>query len=425
MEKKIDIYTSSINYEKILIDFILFIILPPIIGLPFIIFKTIQLKDKARYSDYLSFMICIAFYFGAINATKNPEGDQINYYVAYLNVPTQGFIGSLINIYGVLNPWEEARTRISGEFMNGVYNYFGYYLTFGYYPLFACLLTIANYILNFLGIYNFSKSLKKPHFPIIYGILILSFFYFYFQFLLQIQKQFLAQSIITYVLSSFAIKGKLGQKEYIMTAMAIFTHAATMLFVPFLFFRPLREKLNKKSLILLSIIFSIFIIIGPSIAGNIVSNLDENSSSTLTYGINRFANSEIHNDTEFGLVWSQIFVIAVPMMIIVLNKIWRKRNSLIKEHAFILNIILLLLLTIVAMYKQPTAQYRYFIMLIAFMPYTYFFITENLIKRDLCLKYISIIMIIWFYYQFDKIVWTYAPEIDIILKSPIILLFNN
>ena len=34
-------------------------------------------------------------------------------------------------------------------------------------------------------------------------------------------------------------------------------------------------------------------------------------------------------------------------------------------------------------------------------------------------------MIIWFYYQFDKIVWSFAPEIDIIIKSPILLLFGN
>ena len=51
-------------------------------------------------------------------------------------MPEQGFVGSLINIYGIQTTWEETKTHISAEFMNGVYNYVGYYLTFGYYPLF-------------------------------------------------------------------------------------------------------------------------------------------------------------------------------------------------------------------------------------------------------------------------------------------------
>lgn len=33
--------------------------------------------------------------------------------------------------------------------MNGIYNYLGYYLTFGYYPLYAALLTFMDYLLVF------------------------------------------------------------------------------------------------------------------------------------------------------------------------------------------------------------------------------------------------------------------------------------
>ena len=39
-------------------------------------------------------MACISIYLGAINATKSPDGDQVNYYVAYLNVPDLGFLKS-------------------------------------------------------------------------------------------------------------------------------------------------------------------------------------------------------------------------------------------------------------------------------------------------------------------------------------------
>lgn len=412
---------EKIEWSKIIIDCILFLILPPIIGLPYIIFKTLSLKNKAQKTDYISFMVCIGLYFAAINATKAPGGDQVQYYFAYKNVPIQGFIGSLINIYGLQRTWEETRTQISGEFMNGIYNYFGYYITFGYYPLFATIITFVNYIFNFLGIYKFARTLKKPHIPIVCGILILSFFYLYFQYLLQIQKQFLAQSIMMYVLASYAVSGTLKKRDYFFMVCAVFTHAATLLFIPLILYKPLRSNLSKRGLLFLGIVFSLLIIMGPELAGNVVSG---NDSSVLTYGVTRLAKAEGNSDGG-SLVTSQVIVIALPIALIVIKKLLFERKNILSEQAFILNVLLLLLLTITAMYNQPLAQYRYFMMIIAFMPYAYFFITKNVKTRDIILEIISLIMIVWFYYQFERIIWHFAPEFDIIIKSPILLIFGD
>jgi len=411
---------KDIQWSQIIGELIIFLLLPPVIGLPLVICKAFQYKNKINTTHYMAFIVCIATYFAAINATKTPGGDQWQYWAAYMNVPKVGFIKSLTYIYGF--DLDKELKSISGEFMNGVYNYIGYYITFGYYPLYAALLTFTDYILVFLGLYKFAQTLKKPHIPIVCGILILSFFYLYFQYLLQIQKQFLAQSIMMYVLGSYAVSGKMGRKEWIMTTCAIFTHAATTLFLPFLLFKPLRNRLTKVGLLCLGILFSILIIMGPQLASNVVSSMGD---SALSYGANRLAKSETNNDIEFGLVWSQIFIIALPITWIVFRKLWTERKVLIQAHAFILNVVLLLLLTITAMYKQPLAQYRYFMMIFAFMPFVYPFACKNTQQRDRTLKIIAGIMIIWFYYQFDKIVWSFAPEIDIIIKSPILLLFGN
>ena len=411
---------NNIQWSQVIVELIIFLLLPPIIGLPLIICRVFQCKNKINTTHYMAFMVCIATYFATINATKMPGGDQWQYWAAYMNVPKAGFIKSLIYIYGFdLN----IETKdLSGEFMNGVYNYIGYYITLGYYPLYIALLTFADYMLVFLGLYKFARTLKKPHIPIVCGVLTLSFFYLYFQYLLQIQKQFLAQSIMMYVLGNYAVSGKMGKKEWIMTGCAIFTHAATTLFLPFLLFKPLRNRLTKIGLLCLGVLFFILIIMGPQLAGNVASSLGD---SVLSYGANRLAKSEINNDTEFGLVWSQIFVVALPITWIVIRKLWTERKTLTQAHAFILNVILLLLLTVAAMFKQPLAQYRYFMMIFAFMPFIYPFICSNTQKRDRILKIIASIMIIWFYFQFDKIVWHFAPEIDIIIKSPIFLLFGN
>lgn len=413
----------SIKWEQVRPEFLLFIFLPPIIGIPLAGYRVLQYSSCKTPTRYWIFMICIAIYFAAINATKEPGGDQIQYFFAYQNVPKIGFWKSLIYIYGIDYLVDPTKTQISGEFMNGLFNYVGYYITFGYYPLFAALITFANYMLVFMGLYKFCLSLKKPHIPIICGIIIISFFYLYFQYVLQIQKQFLAQSIMIYVLGSYAYLCKMTKKLWIITTISIFTHAATLLFVPFLILKPLHKRLTRKGLLLIGTAFIIFIVLGPKLAGNITNS---ESSSVLTYSINRLAQSEAQNDTETNaLVTSQVIVIYIPLLLIVLRKLWLERKTLSNRNAFVLNVVLLLLLTVIGMFRQPLAQYRYFMMLLAFMPFVYPFITNDIKRRDAILKGISGIMIIWFYYQFETIIWSYAPEIDIIIKSPILLLFGN
>ena len=134
-------FERPLNITKVFTQVLLFMILPPVVGLPYAIYTISHGVIKKEKTDYFVFFICIAFYLAAINATKIPGGDQVNYYVAYMNVPIKGFWYSLCNIYGLLRNYETESTQISGEFMNGVYNYVGYYLTFGYYPLFEFLFT--------------------------------------------------------------------------------------------------------------------------------------------------------------------------------------------------------------------------------------------------------------------------------------------
>ncbi|MEW9603127.1 EpsG family protein [Bacteroides sp. L008] len=412
--------TEGVSWGRIVLMLLVFLIIPPFLALPIIIGMILS-KSHTTKTDYYCLFFCIAVYFAAINSTKIPGGDQVQYYYAYKNVPHLGFLKSLIYIYGIDYYVEPTKSRISGEFMNGVFNYIGYYVTLGYYPLYAALLTFADYFLIFLGLYKFCLTMKKPHIPIVCGVTTLSFFYLFFNYTLQIQKQFLAQSIMMYVLGNYAYYGEMRKKDWIMAACAVFTHAATLLLVPFLVFKPLHSRLTKKGLFFIGSAFAMLIVMGPSLA----SGMATDSSSTLTYGVSRLAASEIRNDTEFGLVWSQVFVIALPMALITFRKLWLDRKTLSDSNAFILNITLLLLLTIVAMFRQPLAQYRYFMMLFAFMPFIYPFAFNNIRNRDVLLKVIAVVMILWFYYQFELIVWDYASLVDIIIKSPILLLFGN
>ena len=116
----------------------------------------------------------------------------------------------------------------------------------------------------------------------------------------------------------------------------------------------------------------LFIMYGPQMVNDVATD----SNSVVGYGMNRFAESEGQKDEASSLVLSQVLVIAVPMFIIVFRQLWLKRNMVIdKAQAFILNITLLLLLAVASMYSKPLAQIRYFMMLLAFMPFVYPFIS--------------------------------------------------
>lgn len=415
MDKSLSYNKEIINWGYLLGYFCLFLVLPPIIGLPFILY-VVWKKSHPKYSDYLLLMVCIAAYLGAINATKQPSGDQVNYYVAYMNVPLVGFIKSLIYIYGLDLLSDSGKTSISGEFMNGVYNYLGYYLTFGYYPLFAALYTFVEYLMIYLGLYKVFRKAQMPKYPIVCGVLTLSFFYLFFQYTLQIQKQFFAQAIMMYVLGSYAEKGKMTIKLWGIVLCSILTHASTGLFLPFLLLKPLRGRLNKKWMAFIALMLFSFILYGPRMAENVASN----NSGVAGYGMKRFAESEGQADLASELVMSQILVIAVPMFIIVFRQLWLKRHIFIdKAQAFILNITLLLLLSVASMYSKPLAQIRYFMMLLAFMPFVYPFISSIVSKRNQWLMIISLVMVVWFYGKFSFIVWSYVSEWQILVYPPV------
>lgn len=101
------------------------------------------------------------------------------------------------------------------------------------------------------------------------------------------------------------------------------------------------------------------------------------------------------------------------------------RRHFMASQSFLVVVVSLLLVTVTVMFKQPTAQYRFFMMLIAFMPFIYPMSFDKIKLRDNVLKGIAVVMIAWFFVQYDKIVWSYAPEIHVLFKNPILLVAAN
>ena len=59
-----------------------------------------------------------------------------------------------------------------------------------------------------MGLYHFSTKLQKPKIPLICGALSMVFYYMYFNLMIHIQKQFLGQAIMMYVIGYYSQMGK-------------------------------------------------------------------------------------------------------------------------------------------------------------------------------------------------------------------------
>lgn len=413
---------SHINWKRVLFDFILTMIFPIFVGIPRLVFGVMKnkMEDKTKYAIYI---VCISAIVASIIATKPATGDQITYAAAYANVPEQGFVGSLINIYGIQTTWEETKTHISAEFMNGVYNYVGYYLTFGYYPLFLLFYFTIEFSLIGFGLYHYCRRMERPLVPIVFGMLFLLFFYLFFLMCSQLQKQYIGQAIMMYVLGCYADYGKMTKKLWVLSCISIFTHQSMMLFLPFLLFKPFHKKLSMKSLMLLMLIVVGFIKIGPLLTGGFVNSVQNSDQSILMHGAYRFASATEDSDGN-TMDMVQFLVVCIPLFYIFLKRLWFERNTLSAHTAFILNIVFMLTMVIIAMSSMPLVQYRYFNTTFAFLPFVYPFFFTNTKVRDIFLEVVGIAMVFVMFIMIPNTGRPYAPLGNLIFEPPFLLVLQ-
>jgi len=169
--------------------------------------------------------------------------------------------------------------------------------------------------------------------------------------------------------------------------------------------------------------FVTLIILGPRIAGS----LSVENGGVLSYGVSRLADSDGLADNAGSLTFlhPRTLIILLPLLYVLYKKLWRERKALNSTEMFILNIQLLLILAVFAMFNQPLAQYRYFMMTYFFVPFFLPYISSQVQKRDNILVLIAGLSLSTFYVFFEHIIWQYAPVFDIIIKSPILLMFGD
>ena len=213
--------------------------------------------------------VALACYMAVINASKFPGGDQANYWAVYMKVPQEGLIWAINHIYGYRDSTE------GKEFMNGFYNFFGYYLTAGRYGLYIFINTILVYIPFFYVTKELYQDKKNGKYAILAGIICLCFFTQFFNLTIHLQRQVLVFSIFIFAMYR---KAKTGKTNYLLLFVAIFTHSTILFFIPFLYFNLFYERMTiKRAIQVLVLGLAIIFVVSRIMMSKEIEQMSDNS----------------------------------------------------------------------------------------------------------------------------------------------------
>lgn len=394
LSKILQFSTVKIDYITIVKVLVACFVLPPVVSVPYAIINYLR-QEKADERSYMLLFATMACYMAVINASKYPAGDQSNYWAAYMMIPDHDLSWAMTHLYG----FGEATN--GKEFMNGIYNYVGYYLTAGCYPLFIWLNTVFLYMCFYFGIMKMFENKRNAKVAILAGVLCLSFYTQFFNLTIHLQRQVLAYAIVVWL---YYVKATTGKTNLIGIMVAVFTHTTAIFFVPFLYLEIFYKRIDFKRLsaiclLMLGLLF---------VASTITNGVDVQDTNALSYSISRL--QEINVDDDGGrLNMPMYLVFNIPLLILTLMNITRK--GLGRYEYITYNSYIILFLFVLSMTGKPLVQYRY-----SFFTYGYiglilpmFWCNNKQSLYNIYATIISLFFVVRFYLTFDQITWTYDP----------------
>lgn len=368
------------------------ILLPPIISLPYSIY-VFWSKGFTSKKATLQVMMAFACYIAVVNCTKEHDGDQAEYWGVYEGVPLHGFKWAIDHIYGY-------RDATNGkEFMNGIYNYVGYWVTLGNYHLYIWINSILMYMPFFWCMRNLFNKCRNGKLMFIAGMTFLSFFPFFFVLSFQLQRQFVAYAIIMFL---FVLKAKTGRTNIFIALAALFSHSTAIAFMPLLFLDLFYKRITPKRLLLIAVLFlpAFFVVT------NVATAL-EDTGGAVGYLANR-----INNQGSDGLEFKapQFYAFNLPMLFVTLLNIFKKNQT--RLEYIIYNSYIFLFMFVVSLSGNELAQYRYGFFTYGYIGFIFpMFLNSNLALQQTYLKMASVGIVLFFYAYFGHLAWHYASNL--------------
>lgn len=384
--------TVKVDWMMYLSVIPMMILLPPIISLPYSIY-VFWSKGFTSKKATLQVMMAFACYIAVVNCTKEHDGDQAEYWGVYEGVPLHGFKWAIDHIYGY-------RDATNGkEFMNGIYNYVGYWVTLGNYHLYIWINSILMYMPFFWCMRNLFNKCRNGKLMFIAGMTFLSFFPFFFVLSFQLQRQFVAYAIIMFL---FVLKAKTGRTNIFIALAALFSHSTAIAFMPLLFLDLFYKRITPKRLLLIAVLFlpAFFVVT------NVATAL-EDTGGAVGYLANR-----INNQGSDGLEFKapQFYAFNLPMLFVTLLNIFKKNQT--RLEYIIYNSYIFLFMFVVSLSGNELAQYRYGFFTYGYIGFIFpMFLNSNLALQQTYLKMASVGIVLFFYAYFGHLAWHYASNL--------------
>ena len=355
---------------------------------------------------YQIYFLLLAVYLGLINITKIPESDLINYYERFLMVKEYDFF-SYILIMGK-------------EPFFSIYNYLLYYLTNGNAQILILLSTAISYWFVLNAIFIYYKVLKANDSILMFAIVITVFFPQLFSLSAHLIRQFMAASILLY---AYVQKFVLQKKVWYYLLTAAFIHSTALLFIPLIYFKPLRIIFKLHTILIIALILVVVSFGLPFISSVILHLFGRN---IITYVFSRVTNAD-HPLEPLSLLSFLVLGISVFIVLVLqYSSTGKKLTNNFPGLVQLSNIFLFYAFFILANIKTPEISVRFFF-------YTYFFfpllvpLFFTFIKNNtqILRASFSFIMILFFIYRLEYGTWQYATLNELLLGSTLSFFING
>lgn len=272
------------------------------------------------------------------NSTKIPENDLEWYVDFYLMANNMSFSDYLSQLTG------------GKEQLYQVLVWIIHLIGGNNFHIYSFIISLISYIFLLKGLLLLFKTLNNSYYEKITIIFILLFFPYLFANSIHIVRQFLATSIIFYVISVNACTNK----NYLLLAiMDMFIHTSAVFFIPFLFINKFKNPVGKNNLYLYLLI--IFGLLSLSIIANYI--LPMVAGLPLEYLMKKAANgTTFETSLPLSQLLFSILITIVPIICTYKINISLKKISAVN---FFITISFFLLFFIIINPEQTELQLRY------------------------------------------------------------------
>lgn len=343
----------------------------------------------------ITILACIlcSIFVSLINMVKIPENDLVWYLESYKKAG-EFSLWHFMLVGSDANMVESFKEPIYGAIV-----WLMHHLLCGNEFLFKFLLSLINYLFLTFSVVLFSKKLNIfPLWCIITGIYLMCFIPWIFTMSMQLLRQFLASSILVFLLVRTSFYNK---RDYLLIIVMVLIHSTAWLYVPFLLLPAFNKPFEKSRIWYVA---SIIGILSIKILAKVVGSSGLFASSSLSYAIDRASSNTTFELGE--LSWIKILMIVIILVYsLYLPNISRFRK--IKGiHRFCFTLTVLCVFILVNMNEQELAN-RFLFYLFPFVPFLLMFLISELKINKLLVSLFTLSIIVFFSIFLSIGTWKY------------------